>query len=179
MHYLRDTSGTLLYKSPWSRIHAVFKETQAYAQRRDKGRKDYGSKERSPKEQRRGLKRGCRISSRYMNQSVGRTARGLSSVSGERRGCSPRSLKENGVDWNNNAAKKEIRQSFVMRKITSGNQSANGVNAHKLLMSVRKTCSLKKMSEFLPTLNYLNPSSKRLNGYDFQCLREAPARSRD
>ena len=55
-------------------------------------------------------------------------------------------LEEKGVDWNNNAAERAIRPSVVVRKITYGNRSTNGANAHKVLMSVRETCKLRGLN---------------------------------
>jgi hypothetical protein len=70
-------------------------------------------------------------------------------------------LEERGVDWNNNVAERAIRPSVVIRKITYGNQSTNGADVHKVLMSVSETCKLRAMNFYDYALNYLNSASKR------------------
>ena len=39
-------------------------------------------------------------------------------------------LEEEGVEWNNNAAERALRPSVVIRKMTYGNQSEEGAQAH-------------------------------------------------
>ncbi|MCL5067823.1 MAG: transposase, partial [Thaumarchaeota archaeon] len=66
------------------------------------------------------------------------------------------------LDWNNNTAERAIRPSVVIRKITYGNRSIEGANAHKVLMSIRETCNLRGLNFYDYALNYLqNPTSKR------------------
>ena len=69
-------------------------------------------------------------------------------------------LEELGVDWNNNTAERAIRPSVVIRKITYGNQSMEGADAHKVLMSVKETCKIRGLNFYDYALNYLNPASK-------------------
>jgi transposase len=69
--------------------------------------------------------------------------------------------KKGVVDWNNNAAERAIRPSVVIRKITYGNQSTEGADAHKVLMSVKETCNLRGLNFYDYALDYLNPTSKR------------------
>lgn len=69
-------------------------------------------------------------------------------------------LEEKGVDWNNNRAERVIRPSDVIRKITYGNQSANGADVHKALMSISETCRLRGMNFCDYALNYLNSASE-------------------
>jgi transposase len=66
------------------------------------------------------------------------------------------------LDWNNNAAERAIRPSVVIRKITYGNRSILGANAHKVLMSIRETCNLRGLNFYDYALDYLqNPTSNR------------------
>jgi transposase len=69
-------------------------------------------------------------------------------------------LEEDGVDWNNNASERAIRPSVVIRKITYGNQSIEGANAHKVLMSIRETCNLRGLNFYDYALDYLDSTSK-------------------
>jgi transposase len=72
-------------------------------------------------------------------------------------------LEEDGVNWNNNnASERAIRPSVVIRKITYGNRSILGANAHKVLMSIRETCKLRGLNFYDYALDYLqDPTSKR------------------
>jgi transposase len=70
--------------------------------------------------------------------------------------------KKGVLDWNNNAAERAIRPSVVIRKITYGNRSILGANAHKVLMSIRETCNLRGLNFYDYALDYLqDPTSKR------------------
>jgi hypothetical protein len=55
-------------------------------------------------------------------------------------------LEEKSVDWNNKAAEGAIISSVVIRKITYGNQSTNGADVHKVLMSISETCKFRGMN---------------------------------
>jgi len=70
-------------------------------------------------------------------------------------------LDEKGVDWNNNAAERAIRPSVVIRKITYGNQSTKGADAHKVLMSISETCKLRGVNFYDYALDYLSSASER------------------
>ncbi len=71
-------------------------------------------------------------------------------------------LKEDGVDWNNNAAERALRSSVVIRKITYGNQSDEGARAHAVLMSIRETCTLRKENFFEYAMRYLSQPASEL-----------------
>lgn len=55
----------------------------------------------------------------------------------------------------------ELRSSVVIRKITHGNQSDEGAEAHAVLMSIRETCNLRH-ENFDYAIHYLSqPTSER------------------
>ena len=59
---------------------------------------------------------------------------------------------------------RSIRPSVVIRKITYGNHSNEGADAHKVLMSIRETCNLRGVNFYEYALNY-ESHFKKLNGY--------------
>jgi len=61
-----------------------------------------------------------------------------------------------GVDWNNNIAERALRPSVIIRKITNGNRSEAGANAHAVLMSVIGTCKLRQQNFAKFAMNHLS-----------------------
>jgi hypothetical protein len=58
---------------------------------------------------------------------------------------------------NNNVAERAIRPGGVTRKITHGNRSILGANAHKVLISIRETCNLRGLNFYDYALDYMDP----------------------
>lgn len=54
-------------------------------------------------------------------------------------------LYEKNVDYHNNHAEQQIRPDVIFRKITFGNRSAKGAQAHSVIMSVLQTAKLNKV----------------------------------
>ena len=54
-------------------------------------------------------------------------------------------LDKPGIPWHNNHAERMIRPNVLLRKITFGNRSAEGLQNHNVLMSIIQTAKLNRL----------------------------------
>jgi transposase len=69
-------------------------------------------------------------------------------------------LYEKNVDYHNNHAEQQIRPDVIFRKITFGNRSPKGAQAHSVIMSVLQTAKLNKIDP-IPLLENILLRSKQ------------------
>jgi len=159
LHYLRDIKDTLVYKSPGTEFYPVAKKLRRIfndAIRIGKSVKCSRKKRLIAKNRfERRMEKLIKSSEKEKNckRFVKRLRREKEMLF--------TFLEERGIEWNNNAAERAIRPSVIIRKITYGNQSTNGADVHKVLMSVRETCNMRGLNFYDYALNYLNSASKR------------------
>jgi hypothetical protein len=62
---------------------------------------------------------------------------------------------DHDVNWHNNNSERPIRPNTVIRKISGGNRSKRGANAHQTLMSVIETDKLQRIDFNQHAIDYL------------------------
>jgi transposase len=160
-HYRRDVDDTITYKSPGKEFLPFAKRLKRLLNDAIKiGRRANAKKSDRLRAKKRFAKRLEKLVQEYSSTPEKNCKRFLKRLNREKDMLFT-FLEEKGVDWNNNAAERAIRPSVVIRKITYGNQSANGADVHKVLMSVKETCKLRGMNFYDYALDYLNSASKR------------------
>ena len=160
-HYRRDVDDTIIYKSPGKEFLPFAKKLERLLNDAIKiGRKANARKRDRLRAKKRFEKRLEKLVQKYSSTAEKNCKRFLKRLNREKDMLFT-FLEEKDVDWNNNVAERAIRPSVVIRKITYGNQSTNGADVHKVLMSVSETCKLRGMNFYDYTLNYLNSTSKR------------------
>jgi transposase len=160
-HYRRDVDDTLAYKSPGNEFLPFAKKFKRLLNDAIKiGRHARVGKKDRLKAKKRFEKRLDKIVQEYSSVGEKNCKRFLKRLNREKDMLFT-FLEEKGVDWNNNRAERAIRPSVVIRKMTYGNQSMNGADVHKVLMSVSETCKLRGMNFYDYALDYLNSASKR------------------
>ncbi|MDG6921803.1 MAG: IS66 family transposase, partial [Nitrososphaerota archaeon] len=159
-HYRRDVDDTLAYKSPGKEFLQFAKKFKRLLNDAIKiGRRTRVSKKDRLRAKKRFEKRLDKIIQEYSSVDERNCKRFLKRLTREKEMLFT-FLEEKGVDWNNNRAERAIRPSVVIRKITYGNQSTNGADVHKVLMSISETCKLRGMNFYDYALNYLNSASE-------------------
>ena len=162
VHYLRELKDTAKYKSPGAEFAPFEKRLKKML--RDSIRTGEEVKVREER-----LRAKARLEARVdaliasYSSSREKNCRRLTKRLRREKGMLFTFLEEDGVDWNNNAAERALRSSVVIRKITYGNQSDEGAEAHAVLMSLKETCSLRKENFFDYAMGYLSrrPTSER------------------
>jgi len=71
-------------------------------------------------------------------------------------------LYEKNIDFHNNHAEQQIRPDVIFRKVTFGNRSAKGAQAHSVIMSVLQTAKLNKIDPIRVLKNILLHSKQNL-----------------
>lgn len=159
-HYRRDVEDTLTYKSPGKEFIPFAKKFKRILNDAIKIGRTVNAKKNRLRAKKTFESRIGELIKTYSRVSERNCKRFLKRLNREKEMLFT-FLEEKGVDWNNNRAERAIRPSVVIRKITYGNQSMNGADAHKVLMSVSETCKLRGMNFYEYALNYLNSPSKR------------------
>ena len=159
-HYRRDVDDTLTYKSPGIEFLAFAKKLKRILNDAIKVGRRVNVKSDRLNTKKRLERRMETLVEAYSSTGEKNCKRFLKRLNREKDMLFT-FLEEKGVDWNNNAAERAVRPSVVIRKITYGNQSTNGADAHKVLMSVRETCNLRKLNFYDYALDYLNSASER------------------
>src|SRR5487761_705140 len=161
-HYRRDLDDTLTYKSPGMEFIAFARKLKRILNDSIKVGKTVKTKRDRLKAKKRFERRLEKLIEAH--SSVGeKNCRRFSKRLRSERGMLFTFLEEKkGVlDWNNNSAERAIRPSVVIRKITYGNHSTEGADAHKVLMRIRETCNLSGVNFYEYAMDYLSPTSKR------------------
>jgi len=159
LHYLRDIEDTQIYKRPGKEFQPFSKKLERILNDAIKVGKGVKMRKDRLRAKKRFEARIEKIITSYAPSDETNCMRFVKRLKREK-GMLFTFLEELGVDWNNNTAERAIRPSVVIRKITYGNQSMEGADAHKVLMSVKETCKIRGLNFYDYALNYLNPASK-------------------
>ena len=160
VHYLRELEDTVRYKSPGPEFFRFRKKLRRILRDaiRMADEEDHGERLRAK------ARLEARVDALIASDSASKKRNCVRLLKRLRRekGMLFTFLEEDEVDWNNNAAERALRSSVVIRKITYGNQSDEGAQAHAVLMSIRETCGLRKENFFDYAMGYLSkPASER------------------
>jgi transposase len=160
-HYRRDVDDTLAYKSPGKQFLPFAKKFKRLLNNAIKiGRRARVSKKDRLRARKRFEKRLDKIIQEYSSIGEKNCKRFLKRLNREKDMLFT-FLEEKEVDWNNNTAERAIRPSVVIRKITYGNQSIEGASAHKVLMSIKETCSRRSLNFYDYSLDYLSHGERQ------------------
>jgi transposase len=161
-HYRRDVDDTITYKSPGKEFLPFAKKLKRILNDAIKiGRRANVKKGDRLRARKRFQKRLEKLIKLYSSSTTEKNCKRFVKRLRREKDMLFTFLEEKDVDWNNNRAERAIRPSVVIRKITYGNQSTNGADVHKVLMSVTETCKLRRMNFYDYALDYLNSASKR------------------
>ena len=162
-HYRRDIDDTLTYKSPGIEFLTFAKKLRRILNDAIRVGKTVSAKKDRLRAKKRFERRIEELIESYSSIQEKNCKRFIKRLRREKMMLFTFLEEKKGVlDWNNNAAERAIRPSVVIRKITYGNRSILGANAHKVLMSIRETCNLRGLNFYDYALDYLqDPTSKR------------------
>lgn len=158
-HYRNDIDDTLTYKSPGTAFIPFAKKLRRILNDSIKVGRTVNVKRDRLRAKNRFERRIEKLIKAYSSSEEKNCKRFIKRLKREK-GMLFTFLEEDGVDWNNNASERAIRPSVVIRKITYGNQSIEGADAYKVLMSVSETCKLRGMNFYDYALKYLNSTSE-------------------
>ena len=161
-HYRRDVDDTLTYKSPGKEFLPFAKKLKRILNDAIKIGKTVKTKKDRLRAKKRFERRIEKFIEAYSSAGEKNCRRFIKRLNREKDMLFTFLEEKKGVlDWNNNTAERAIRPSVVIRKITYGNQSTNGADVHKVLMSISETCKLRGVNFYDYALDYLNSASER------------------
>jgi len=157
IHYIREINDTIQYKNPGPefapfarRLKKILNDSHDMAQITNESKRLLAKKNLEARISR-------MISKKYVEKNCIRFVKRL-----KREKNILFTFLVTGTDSHNNTAERAIRPNVIIRKITNGHRSENGAYSHKVLMSVKETCRVRRLNFHDYSLEYLSNVTSKL-----------------